>query len=151
MKHIVEISVILAIAVLVLGFSSCRGSAGKKAATEALEYMERKGGSLLEKEGASILERQGGRLAEEEETAAERAWKNKRRADRVQEFLDGSDDEEETQYQPQPTAVLCSQCGGSGAVYILDMYGNPVFDMYGNPQISPCPVCSGNGQVIVYQ
>lgn len=151
MKHIVEIAVILAIALLALGFSSCRGSAGKKAATEALEYMERKGGSLLEKEGASALERQGGRLAEEEETAAERAWKNKRRADRVQDFLDDSDDEEETQYQPQPTAVLCSQCSGSGRVYMVDYYGNVMYDMYGNPQVSLCPVCGGSGQQIVYQ
>lgn len=152
MRNIVHIIVMLTIAIAMFMLSSCRGSAGKKAATEAFEYMERKGGSLLEREGASTLERQGSRTLEEEESAAERAWKNKRRADRVQDFIDGmSEDEEESQYQPQPVAVLCGQCGGSGRVYTVDYYGNVVFDMYGNPQVTVCPICGGSGQQIVYQ
>lgn len=151
MRNLVHITVILTIGVVMFTLSSCRGSAGKKAATEAVEYFEKKGGSLLEKEGASALEKQGGRLTEEEEAEMERAWKNKRRADRVQDFLDGSDEEEETQYQPQPVAVMCGQCGGSGRVYMVDYYGNVMYDMYGNPQVSLCPVCGGSGQQIVYQ
>lgn len=152
MRNLVHITVILTIGVVMFTLSSCRGSAGKKAATEALEYMERKGGTLLEKEGASTLERQGGRTLEEEESAAERAWKNKRRADKVQDILDGmSEDEEEPQYQPQPVAVMCGQCSGSGMVYMVDYYGNVMYDMYGNPQVTACPVCGGSGQQIVYQ
>lgn len=154
MVYIVKVAIMLAIAVLMLGLSSCRGSAGKKAATEAVEFFEKKGGSLLEKEGASALERSGSRIAEEEESAAQKAWKNKRRAERVQDFLDdmSEDEEEETpQYQPQPIAILCGRCGGNGRVYMVDYYGNVMLDMYGNPQVTLCPACGGSGQQIVYQ
>lgn len=134
--------VILSLAMLVVGLSSCKGSAGKKAATEAAEF--------IEKEGSRLLEKEGSRAVEEEESAAERYLKAKRRADRVQDVVDGIT-EEEPQYQPQAVAVICGQCGGCGIVYLVDGYGNIMFDYYGNPQTSVCPVCGGSGQQIVYQ
>lgn len=133
---------LLSLTALAVCFSSCRGSAGKRAATEATEFIEKKGGKLLEKEGS--------RAVEEEESAAQKYLKAKRRADRVQDMVDGFT-EDEPQYQPQPVAVVCGQCGGSGAVYLVDGYGNIVYDYYGNPQVSVCPVCGGTGQQIVYQ
>ena len=58
---------------------------------------------------------------------------------------------EEPQYQPQAVWVVCTQCGGYGAVPMRDGYGNIVTDYYGNPMPAPCAVCGGTGQQIVYQ
>lgn len=137
-----KLVILLLLTTIVVGFSSCRGSAGKKAATEATEFLEKKGSRFLEKEGS--------RAVEEEESAAQRYIKAKRRADRVQDIVDGFT-EEEPQRQPQAVAVVCGQCGGNGAVYLLDGYGNIMYDYYGNPQVSVCPVCSGAGQQTMYQ
>ena len=142
MRYLTRFIFILSLVIIIVGLTSCKGSAGKKAATEAVEYFEKKGGKLLEKEGSRIIE--------EEEPAAQKYWKAKRRAERIQDFVEGLT-EDEPQYQPQPVAIICGQCRGNGAVYLVDGYGNIMYDYYGNPQVSMCLTCGGSGQQIVYQ
>lgn len=138
-------NIILALSILcILSFSmtGCRGSAGKKAATEAIELIEKKGASkaatTIERE-ASQVERNAVREAEGYNTGRRSTYRPRH----------SSYDEDESSYQPQVYSVQCSQCGGSGAVYVLDYYGNIQYDYYGNPVISQCPSCGGAGSILV--
>lgn len=74
-----------------------------------------------------------------------------RTLDHVKDAYEYITDDNEPQYQPQATIVLCGQCGGTGAVYMLDAYGNYMTDYYGNPVVGPCGACGGTGQQVVYQ
>ena len=116
--------------------SSCKGSAGKKAATETIEFIEKESSHY----GDDV-----GKLLDEEGTKAVKSYESKPRMRRLHH---GNDDA--SSYQ-QPTIVMCGQCNGTGMVYLLDGYGNIMTDYYGNPQIAPCPACGGSGQQTVYQ
>ena len=111
--------------------SSCRGSAGKKAATEAIELIEKKAAS----KAASAAER--------EVVQAERSA-TKSRAYRPRHY--SSDD---NAYSPQVFQVQCNQCGGAGFVYIVDYYRNIQYDIYGYPIVDQCPSCGGSGSILI--
>lgn len=139
--------IILALTTLCLfsiSFTSCRGSASKKAATEAMEFLEKrgasKGASTIEREAAQA-ERNAARETESYNTGRSSTYKARR------SHYDG----DESSYQNQTYAIQCSQCGGGGVVYLLDYYGNIQLDYYGNPVIRQCPNCGGTGSVIVTQ
>jgi len=134
----------------VLGFmflTSCKGSAGKKAATETLEYIEKKAAS----KAASSVEREAGqaeRAAEENTDNAYRSTKSSRPRHR------SSNDDDDNEYEENATQAYyatCPYCNGGGFVYATDMYGNVLVDYYGNPQTTTCGNCGGSGRVIVYQ
>ena len=109
---------------------SCKGSSGKKAASEAVKYFEKKGGKLLEKEESNSINN----------------YKNYRRVKKAEDFVEGV-----MTPNSKSVTVRCSQCSGYGAVYLVDEYGYYVYDYYGNPQVITCPSCGGTGQKIVYQ
>lgn len=46
-----------------------------------------------------------------------------------------------------PKVITCYDCGGEGAVYYVDDYGNTETDEYGNPILYRCPTCNGSGQL----
>lgn len=141
MKLIYKFILISTIPLLGGCFSSCRGSAGKKAATEALELIEKKVGA----EAASALEREASKAEKSavREIKGNNVGKNRTYRPRRRSFGDDS------YSQPQRYSVVCSQCGGAGAVYIVDYYGNIQFDMYGNPLVTQCTSCRGAGAVYV--
>lgn len=128
---------------LSLSATSCRGSAGKKAATEALELIEKKAGS----KAASAIEREAAQAERSAVREAEEYNAGRRRTSRPRHH--SSYDSDESEYEPQYYWVTCSQCGGVGAVYIVDYYGNIQYDYYGNPVVSQCPSCGGAGSILV--
>lgn len=131
-------------------FTSCKGSAGKKAATEALEFIEKKAAS----KAASSVEREAGQVERAIEENADDAYCSTRssrpsRPRHHSSYDDGYNDYEDT--QSQAYYATCPYCNGGGIVYATDMYGNVLVDYYGNPQTITCGNCGGSGQVIVYQ
>lgn len=139
---------------LCLTTTSCKGSAGKKVASEAMQLLEKESGSLernavrIEKAAVSVEESSGklSKEAEDELSSYSKYRKTKKWEERIDNCL-GNDDEPVS----QPVAIICPQCQGNRMVYATDAYGNVVFDYNGNPQVIYCPNCQGNGQVIVYQ
>ncbi|MBD5194922.1 MAG: hypothetical protein HDS71_08880 [Bacteroidales bacterium] len=124
-------------------FSSCRGSAGKKAAKDVLELIEKKAGS----KAATAIEREAAQtertvVRETEEYNAGRSRSARRRHH-------SSHEDDDSYHQPQVYSVQCRQCGGAGAVYMVDYYGNIQYDYYGNPMVSQCPSCGGSGAILV--
>ena len=131
-------------------FTSCNGSAGKKAATETLEFIEKKAAS----KAASSVEREAGQVERTIEENADDAYRSTRssrpsRPRHLSSYDDDDNDYEDT--QSQANYATCPYCNGGGIVYATDMYGNVLVDYYGNPQTITCGNCGGSGQVIVYQ
>ncbi|MDE6322021.1 MAG: hypothetical protein K2L93_06955 [Muribaculaceae bacterium] len=139
MKLYVTFAVLIACLIL---FASCRGSAGKKAATEALELIEKKAGS----KAATAIEREA---AQTERTVVREAEEYNAGRNRTYRPRHHSTYDDNSYHQPQVYTVQCSQCGGAGAVYMVDYYGNIQFDYYGNPIVSQCPSCGGTGSVTI--
>lgn len=143
------LTILLSFSVLGLTFiTSCKGSAGKKAATETLEYIERKAAD----KAASSVEREVGQVECAVEENADDAYRSTRKTSRPRHhssYDDDDNDYEDTQLQAY--YATCPYCNGGGIVYATDMYGNVLADYYGNPQTSSCVNCGGSGQVIVYQ
>lgn len=142
MNATTKVLILFTLCSISISLAGCRGSAGKKAATEALELIERKGAS----KAASAIEREASQV---ERSAAREAEGYNSGRTRTYRPRHSSYDEEESSYQPQVYTVQCSQCGGSGAVYMVDYYGNIQYDYYGNPVISQCPSCGGAGFFLV--
>lgn len=131
-------------------FTSCKGSAGKKAATEALEFIEKKAAS----KAASSVEREAGQVERAIEENADDAYRSTRssRPSRPRHYSSYDDDDNDYEdTQSQVNYATCPYCNGGGIVYATDMYGNVLVDYYGNPQTITCGNCGGSGQVIVYQ
>ena len=136
--------------------TSCKGSAGKKVASEAMQLLEKESGSLernavrIEKAAVSVEESSGNlsRDAEDELNSYSKYRKAKKWQDRIENTFEADGEVETTS---QPVAITCPYCQGNRMVYATDAYGNVVFDYNGNPQVIYCPNCQGNGQVIVYQ
>lgn len=131
-------------------FTSCKGSAGKKAATETLEFIEKKAAN----KAASSVEREAGQVERAIEENADDAYCSTRssrpsRPRHHSSYDDGYNDYEDT--QSQAYYATCPYCNGGGIVYTTDMYGNVLVDYYGNPQTITCGNCGGSGQIIVYQ
>lgn len=131
-------------------FTSCKGSAGKKAATETLEFIEKKAAN----KAASSVEREAGQVERAIEENADDAYCSTRssrpsRPRHHSSYDNGYNDYEDT--QSQAYYATCPYCNGGGIVYATDMYGNVLVDYYGNPQTITCGNCGGSGQVIVYQ
>ena len=131
-------------------FTSCKGSAGKKAATETLEFIEKKAAN----KAASSVEREAGQVERAIEENADDAYRSTRssrpsRPRHYSSYDDYDNDYEDT--QSQVNYATCPYCNGGGIVYATDMYGNVLVDYYGNPQTITCGNCGGSGQVIVYQ
>lgn len=134
--------ILLIISQSVFLFSGCKGPAGKKVATEALELIEKEGttkaGSAIEK-GVVQTNRSVTETAEEYSTRRNSNY-------RPRPHGHGG-----ASHQAQTYTILCSQCGGTGAVYAVDYYGNMQCDYYGNPILNLCPTCNGTGTVLVTQ
>lgn len=131
-------------------FTSCKGSAGKKAATETLEFIEKKAAS----KAASSVERETGQVERAIEENADDAYRSTRssRPSRPRHYSSYDDDDNDYEdTQSQVNYATCPYCNGGGIVYATDMYGNVLVDYYGNPQTITCGNCGGSGQVIVYQ
>lgn len=131
-------------------FTSCKGSAGKKAATETLEFIEKKAAS----KAASSVEREAGQVERAIEENADDAYPSTRssRPSRPRHYSSYDDDDNDYEdTQSQVNYATCPYCNGGGIVYATDMYGNVLVDYYGNPQTITCGNCGGSGQVIVYQ
>ena len=143
------LTILLSLSVLGLTFiTSCKGSAGKKAATETLEYIERKAAD----KAASSVEREAGQVECAVEENADDAYRSTRKTSRPRHHSSYDDDDNEyEETAPQAYYATCPYCNGGGIVYATDMYGNVLVDYYGNPQTITCGNCGGSGQVIVYQ
>ena len=131
-------------------FTSCKGSAGKKAATETLEFIEKKAAS----KAACSVEREAGQVERAIEENADDAYRSTRssRPSRPRHYSSYDDDDNDYEdTQSQVNYATCPYCNGGGIVYATDMYGNVLVDYYGNPQTITCGNCGGSGQVIVYQ
>lgn len=131
-------------------FTSCKGSAGKKAATETLEFIEKKTAS----KAASSVEREAGQVERAIEENADDAYRSTRSSRPSRPRHHSSYDDDDNDYedtQSQANYATCPYCNGGGIVYATDMYGNVLVDYYGNPQTITCGNCGGSGQVIVYQ
>lgn len=136
--------------------TSCKGSAGKKVASEAMQLLEKESGGLernagrIEKAAVSVEESSGNlsRDAEDELDSYSKYRKAKKWQNRIENTFEADGEVETTS---QPVAIICPYCQGNRMVYATDAYGNVVFDYNGNPQVIYCPNCQGNGQVIVYQ
>ena len=131
-------------------FTSCKGSAGKKAATETLEFIEKKAAS----KSASSVEREAGEVVLTIDEYAYDAYVSSRISRASRPRHDSSYDDDDNDYedtQSQANYATCPYCNGGGIVYATDMYGNVLVDYYGNPQTITCGNCGGSGQVIVYQ
>lgn len=118
-------------------FTSCKGSAGKKAATETLEFIEKKAAS----KAASSVEREAGQVERAIEENADDAYRSTRSSRPSRPRHHSSYDDDDNDYEDTQ----------SQANYATDMYGNVLVDYYGNPQTITCGNCGGSGQVIVYQ
>ncbi len=136
-----ELTIVAIIGVFFL--TGCKGAGGKKAATEAIEFIEKKAGS----KAATAIEREAGQA--ERTVGKETKSYRPTRSSRPHHHSSYSDDEKT--YEPQVYTVTCTQCGGTGAVYMLDYYGNIQYDYFGNPLISQCPYCNGTGAILVTQ
>ena len=145
-------------AFVTISFSSCKGSGGKRTATEAIEFIEKKTAG----KAASSIEREAGQIERTIEENADDAYNStsSRRVRRLRhsfdEGNDGNEDnidnnEEYGETTTQAYTTVCPYCNGGGIVYARDIYGNVLIDYYGNPQTTVCGNCGGNGQVIVYQ
>lgn len=143
------LTILLSFSVLGLTFlTSCKGSAGKKAATETLEYIERKAAD----KAASSVEREAGQVERAVEEDADDAYRSTRKTSRPRHHSSYDDDDNDYEdTQSQANYATCPYCNGGGIVYATDMYGNVLVDYYGNPQTITCGNCGGSGQVIVYQ
>ena len=153
MKKVIYITILVT---CVIGLSSCRGSGGKKVATEALEFIEKEAGCLernagrLER-GTLVVEEnanKAGKSAEEEYNSYQNYRKAKKLQDRIENCFEA---DEEVETTPQPVTVPCPHCQGNGMVYATDIYGNLIYDYYGNTQVVYCPQCGGNRVVVTYQ
>lgn len=131
-------------------FTSCKGSAGKKAATETFEFIEKKAAN----KAASSVEREAGQVERAIEENADDAYRSTRSSRPSRPRHHSSYDDDDNDYedtQSQANYATCPYCNGGGIVYATDMYGNVLVDYYGNPQTITCGNCGGSGQVIVYQ
>lgn len=144
MNNIRKIIFIIFALSISVSFTSCRGSAGKKAATEALEIIEKKAGS----KAASTIEREA---AQSERAAVREAEKYNAGRNRSYRPRHHSSYDDDSYNEPRVYTVQCNQCGGAGAVYMVDYYGNIQYDYYGNPVVSQCPSCGGAGAILVTQ
>ncbi len=140
MKTSNKILTLSILSILLFAMTGCRGSASKRAATEVLELIEQKGAS----KAASTIEREASQI--ERNAAMETEGYNAGRSRTRRPHHSSSD---ESSYQSQVYSVQCSQCGGSGVVYVLDYYGNIQYDYYGNPAMSKCSNCGGAGSILV--
>lgn len=116
-----------------------------------------RGGGLLaacSKEGAAasrFIEKSAaeeGKIGEEIGNSA----KGSRNKSKVETFMDEhGDDVIETAVdvytETSSKVITCYDCGGQGAVYYVDDYGNTETDDYGNPILYRCPTCNGSGQL----
>lgn len=139
LKSILILSIIAVVSLI--GMTSCKGAGSKKAATEALEFIEKKASS----KAATTVEREASQA--EQTVVRESESYTPSRTSRTHH---SSCDDEES-YEPQVYTITCSQCGGAGAVYMVDYYGNIQYDYYGNPLVSQCPYCNGTGAILVSQ
>lgn len=146
-----NLTILLFISTLgLMTITSCKGSAGKKAATETLEFIEKKAAS----KAASSVEREAGQVERAIEENADDAYRSTRSSRPSRPRHHSSYDNDDNDYedtQSQANYATCTYCNGGGIVYATDMYGNVLVDYYGNPQTITCGNCSGSGQVIVYQ
>ena len=156
MKNLFYLTFVVA---CVISLSSCRGSGGKKVATETLEFIEKEAGSLernagrLER-GAMGVEENANKASKsaEEEYNSYNSYQKYRKAKKWQDRIENCfEEDEEVETTPQPVTIPCPHCQGNGMVYATDMYGNLIYDYYGNPQVVYCPQCGGNGVVVVNQ
>lgn len=156
MKKVIYITLLVT---CVISLSSCRGSGGKKVATEAFEFIEKEAGSLernagrLER-GAMVVEENANKASKsaEEEYNSYNSYQKYRKAKKWQDRIENCFDEDENvETTPQPVTIPCPHCQGNGMVYATDMYGNLIYDYYGNPQVVYCPQCGGNRVVVTYQ
>lgn len=150
MKTIHKALALTTLCIISFSLTGCRGSAGKKAATKTIELIKKKGGAS---KAATTIEREAPQM---ERNAVREAEGYNTRGSRTYRPRYSSYDEDESSYQPHESShqppiysVQCSQCGGSGMVYIVDFYGNIQYDYYGNPVISQCPSCGGIGFTLV--
>ena len=107
MKKILLISLL---AVLAVGFSSCKGAASRKVAQEAVEALSKKGAKngakLLEEEGAALerraatIEREAAVL-EEEEANASSSYRSRGHNNHLDDACQGWDSDEDDDDQPQ--------------------------------------------------
>lgn len=109
---------------------SCRGAGSRKAASEAMEYIEKKASGSVER-GASSVERSVGKDVEEE-YGHQKGYRPRPRHDYNQNSYN---------------TMACPQCQGHKFVYLVDNYGNYITDYNGNYQTITCPTCGGNGVV----
>lgn len=156
MKKVIYITLLVT---CVISLFSCRGSGGKKVATESLEFIEKEAGSLernagrLER-GAMVVEENANKASNsaEEEYNSYNSYQKYRKAKKWQDRIENCfEEDEEVETTPQPVTIPCPHCQGNGMVYATDMYGNLIYDYYGNPQVVYCPQCGGNGVVVVNQ
>lgn len=114
----------------------------------------KEGAGLLEgcaKEEAVSFERAteeaGGKIGEEAGRSAEGA----RGKSRVEKIIDDGHDiienAADVYNETSSKVITCYDCGGQGAVYYVDDYGNAETDEYGNPVLYRCPTCNGSGQL----
>lgn len=144
MKKVIDILVLSMIAMMCMSFlTCCKGSSGRKVATEAVEFLERKAGS----KATSTIEREVGQA--ERNVVRETEGSSSSRSSRPRRYRHSSYDDNSC--DTQVYTVPCSQCGGHGAVYVLDYYGNVQYDYYGNPVVNRCAYCNGTGAVLVTQ
>ena len=127
----------------VIDLSSCRGSGGKKVATEALEFIEKEAGNLernagrLER-GAMVVEENANKASKsvEEEYNSYNSSQKYRIAKKWQDRIENCFEEDENvETTHQTVTISCPHCQGNGMVYATDMYGNLIYDYYGNPQV----------------
>lgn len=109
---------------------SCRGAGSRKAASEAMELLEKKASGSVGRE-ASYVEKGIGKEAEEE-YGHQRGYRPRPRRNYNQSSY---------------STMACPQCQGNKIVYLVDNYGNPITDYNGNYQTITCPTCGGNGIV----
>jgi hypothetical protein len=134
---------IVAIGIFLL--TGCKGAGSRRAATKAIEFIEKKASSKAAtaiEEEAEKAERTVIKESEERSTPS--------RSSRPHRPHHNSYDDEES-YEPQVYTIQCPQCGGAGIVYMTDYYGNIQYDYFGNPMVGQCPYCNGTGVVIVTQ
>lgn len=114
------LTIMLFFSVLGLTFlTSCKGSAGKKVATETLEFIEKKAAS----KAASSVEREAGQVERAVEENADDAYRSTRssRPSRPRHHSSyGDDDNEYEETTPQAYYATCPYCNGGGIVYATD-------------------------------
>lgn len=115
------LTILLSFSVLGLTFiTSCKGSAGKKVATETLEYIERKAAD----KAASSVEIEAGQVECAVEENADDAYRSTRKTSRPRHHSSYDDDDNEyEETAPQAYYATCPYCNGGGIVYATDMYG----------------------------